>query len=560
MQTAIATLRVVNLVLFALAAIVAIRQWRRQEGHRSGLWAALAFLALGIVVVLGRLVPERPDALHEHIAQRIDVALFLLFPYLLYRFTTAFRAPTLRMERLLAVMTVVLLVATLSLPYYPATGEHRPWWFLVYLGVFLVHWTILSVLAAVRLWRAGSNQPSVARKRMRTLAAAAVLLTIALFLIVGESARDSPLALASVLVALASGIAFLVGLAPPAGLRLLWRRPEQRQMQIAIAGLMTATTSDDVAAGVLPPLAQMVGARAAAIYGMDDELLGVYSEVPDERGGDVTSTTFEQGRLVVQTSPFSPYFGDEEDRLLTTVASLAGVALDRARLFGQEQAARATLERADELKSEFVALAAHELRTPATTIYGFAETLRRRDLPPERRELIEEQLVEQAARLRDLVGQLLDLSRLEADAVAIRPEPVTIGDRLREIVAGAVPGRQPEVVIEADPLLEALVDRDAFERIVSNLVVNAFRYGTPPVTIRAAAGERGLSVVVEDVGPGVPPELVPHLFQRFVRGGREGTGLGLAIARSYARAHRGDLSYRPASPHGAAFEVVLPGT
>ncbi len=558
MEHAIAILRVVNLVLFGLAAIVAVRQWQRQGGHRSGLWAALAFLSLGLVVVLGRLVPERPDALHEHVAQRVEVVLFLLFPYLLYRFTTAFRQPTLRMERLLAVMTVVLLVATATLPYFPAAGEARPWWFLLYLGLFLLHWTVLSVLVAVRLWRAGTNQPSVARKRMRTLAAAAILLTVALFLVVGESDRASPLGLASALVGLASGAAFLLGLAPPATLRLLWRRPEQRQMQVAVGGLMTATTPGDVAAGVLPPLAEMVGARAAAIYGADGELLGSHGELPDEVGDDVTTTPFADGRLVVQTTPFAPYFGDEEGRLLTTIASLAGVALDRARLFGQEQEAREALERADELKSEFVALAAHELRTPVAAIYGFSETLRRGDLRPEQRELVENQVHEQAGRLRTLVEQLLDLSRLEAEAVAIRPERVVVVDRLREIVAGTVPADQADVIVEADPRLEALVDQDALERIVSNLVVNAFRYGRPPIVIRAGAGERGLSVVVEDAGPGVPAELVPQLFERFVRGGGQGSGLGLAIARSYARAHRGELSYRPGTPHGAAFEVVLP--
>ena len=101
---------------------------------------------------------------------------------------------------------------------------------------------------------------------------------------------------------------------------------------------------------------------------------------------------------------------------------------------------------------------------------------------------------------------------------------------------------------------------DALDRIVSNLLVNAFRYGKPPVVVRAESGLVGLSVVVEDAGDGVAPELVPQLFERFARGGSEGTGLGLAIARSYARAHQGELSYRPVSPHGASFEVVLAGT
>jgi two-component system sensor histidine kinase KdpD len=100
------------------------------------------------------------------------------------------------------------------------------------------------------------------------------------------------------------------------------------------------------------------------------------------------------------------------------------------------------------------------------------------------------------------------------------------------------------------------------ERVVTNLVTNALRYGEPPVVLTAEQRDRHLRIAVEDRGHGVPPEFVPALFERFARGpqGRpvRGTGLGLAIARSYARAHRGDLIYHDADPHGARFELVIP--
>jgi signal transduction histidine kinase len=106
------------------------------------------------------------------------------------------------------------------------------------------------------------------------------------------------------------------------------------------------------------------------------------------------------------------------------------------------------------------------------------------------------------------------------------------------------------------------VDADALERIVSNLVVNACRYGEPPVVVRAVQAAGELHVVVEDSGPGVPVDFVPQLFDRFARAPTtsavNGTGLGLAIAQAYARAHRGDVRYRPAAPRGAAFEITLP--
>jgi signal transduction histidine kinase len=549
-----------NLVLFALAAVVAVRQWRANPGNRAGLWAALAFLALAFVVLFGRLLPENPDRIVEHAAQRLDIAVLVLFPYLLYRFTTAFERPTRRLERFLALMTALLLVATFSLPHVPGEDESRPWWFVLYVALFLLHWTILLVTVAFRLWRAGTGQPSVARRRMRTLALAAILLTAALFLAAAGADGDSWVALVVGLLAALSAVSFVLGLAPPAPLRLLWRRPEQAQLQRAVTGLMTATTPHDVAGTVLEPLARMVGARAAAIYDSDGELIAVHGSAPREGSDDVASVDFRTGRLVVQTTTFAPYFGDEEHKLLASVASLTGIALDRARLFAQERDARTALERADELKTQFVALAAHELRAPVSAIYGFAETIRRRreQLAPAQVAELESQLYEQIDRLRILVGQLLDLSRLEADAVAIQPERLVIGERLREIVAGAVPANEADVRVHAEPGLEASVDAAALDRIVSNLLVNAFRYGRPPVVVRAGAAPAGLTIVVEDSGPGVAPEFVPQLFERFARGGSEGTGLGLAIARSYARAHQGELVYQPGSPHGARFEVVLP--
>jgi len=98
--------------------------------------------------------------------------------------------------------------------------------------------------------------------------------------------------------------------------------------------------------------------------------------------------------------------------------------------------------------------------------------------------------------------------------------------------------------------------------MLSNLIANSLRHGSPPVTVTAARRDSHLRLVVEDRGEGVPPDFVPRLFQRFARGsetsGIEGSGLGLTIAQAYARAHGGKIVYEEAVPHGARFEVVLP--
>jgi two-component system sensor histidine kinase MtrB len=115
------------------------------------------------------------------------------------------------------------------------------------------------------------------------------------------------------------------------------------------------------------------------------------------------------------------------------------------------------------------------------------------------------------------------------------------------------------VRIDVPDELEVQADRLALERIFGNLVGNALRYGAPPVVVQVDAMDSYLRVSVEDAGEGVPPELVPRLFDRFERGTvGEGSGLGLSIAQAYARAHGGDLIYDKADKGGARFELILP--
>lgn len=566
MRQAIEFVGIVNLVLFAAIAVVAVRQWRREPGRKTGLWAALAFVALTWVIVAGEVLPADPGNVAGKVAQRIDLAIFLLFPYLLYRFSSAFYAGKRPLARFVDVLSTVLVISTFALPFVPAEGESWPWWFALYAVAFLVHWSVLLTLVAVRLWFAGRAEATVARRRMRMLAFASVAITVALLLAVAVGNVDSVGALVVALVGTLSAVAFMIGFYPPAVLRAVWRRPEQARLQHAIGQLMTATGEDDVAARVLEPMARIVGARGVALEDPYGRRIGTHGTVEPEAADELTSWAFPFGRLLVHTSAFAPYFGDEERKLLHTLGSLTGLALDRARLFAQERDARAALERADELKSEFVALAAHELRSPVAAIYGLSETIAERGsmLAPAQTQELQLALTQQIRRLRELVDQLLDLSRLDADAVAIKPESVSVRERIEQIVASVAPLSTERIAIEVDRALVAEVDVDALDRIVTNLVSNAYRHGAAPITVSAEEAHGVLHVTVSDSGPGVPEDFVPQLFDRFARCATStatvtGTGLGLAIARSYARAHRGEVSYRPGAPRGAAFELTLPG-
>jgi GAF domain-containing protein/anti-sigma regulatory factor (Ser/Thr protein kinase) len=243
-------------------------------------------------------------------------------------------------------------------------------------------------------------------------------------------------------------------------------------------------------------------------------------------------------------------FTDSDVELLQLVAERVAIAIERAQLHEETM-------QLDQLKLNFVAIASHELRTPATSVYGALTTLvSRPGLPEETRQELLVTAEQQADRLRRLIEQLLDLSRLDARALTVAPRPVVLRSVLGDIAATAPAEAALRLEVPAD--LAVVADPLVLDRVVANLLANAIRHGAPPVTISAERRDRSIRIAVEDSGGGVPEELRGRLFERFARSdaGR-GTGLGLAIARAYAQAHGGDLVYVEGG-RGARFELIVP--
>jgi signal transduction histidine kinase len=247
------------------------------------------------------------------------------------------------------------------------------------------------------------------------------------------------------------------------------------------------------------------------------------------------------------------HFTRNDVELLRLVGDRVAIAIARARLHEQ------TVE-LDQLKASFIAIAAHELRTPATSVYGVLTTLQARgdELSPELRNELVRVGAEQGERLKRLLEELLDLSRLDSHGIKIDPKPTLLAAVLRATASASV---SPEISVEVNvpPALTVVADQFVLDRIVSNLLINAVRYGAEPITLTAESGDSHLRIVIEDNGAGVPEDVRPRLFERFARSESAGTGsgLGLAIARTYARAHGGDLVYDP-QDRGARFELILP--
>lgn len=234
-------------------------------------------------------------------------------------------------------------------------------------------------------------------------------------------------------------------------------------------------------------------------------------------------------------------------------------------------------ERINQMRADFIANASHELRTPLASLRGFIETLqstakddsgaRERFLPI---------MVEQASRMTRLIEALLSLSRVEMNAHVAPSDLVDLNDILGQAADTLEPlagdtGTQLEFARFPGPAM-VLGDRDELLQVLQNLVQNALKYGKPgghvrveakhiPSLSRQGSGRYAISVV--DDGPGIPPEHLPRLTERFYRvdvaSSREkgGTGLGLAIVKHILNRHRGELTISSEPGNGSTFTVML---
>jgi two-component system sensor histidine kinase BaeS len=236
----------------------------------------------------------------------------------------------------------------------------------------------------------------------------------------------------------------------------------------------------------------------------------------------------------------------------------------------------AALEQADRTRRQLLADVSHELMTPLSAIRGYVETLSMDDLglDDDARRRYLDIVNEEAGRLEHIIGDLLDLARLEGGGGVFRTERVSIDqllERVRHRHGPVVNDKRITLTTERDPAVdEVLGDPNRLEQALQNLVANALRH-TPPggtVAVDVTAAGDGVAIAVQDTGPGIPLEHLPHLFDRFYkvdesRAGTEmpsGSGLGLSIVRAIVTRHGGTVMASNGPAGGARFEIVLPGS
>jgi signal transduction histidine kinase len=262
-------------------------------------------------------------------------------------------------------------------------------------------------------------------------------------------------------------------------------------------------------------------------------------------------------------------FSQDEIELVALLGRLVATAVQNIRAYEAERRRVEELARLSQLRADFVSLVSHELRSPMAAVIGAARTLqdRWRMLTASQRESFLALIGDETARLAELVGDVLDTSRIEAGTFTYRFEEVDLDRVVDEAVETAVLAQQevPVVASVRGTLPAIRGDRARLRQVLGNLIENAVKYSPEggEVRVSAAAANGAVLIAVRDAGPGIPRDQQGRIFEKFGRadvegGSKPGTGLGLFIARSIAEAHGGSLEVSSGAEPGTTFTLTLP--
>jgi signal transduction histidine kinase len=263
-------------------------------------------------------------------------------------------------------------------------------------------------------------------------------------------------------------------------------------------------------------------------------------------------------------------FGQDDIQIATTLAAQAAVAIENARLWDDIQTAYQNLAELDQLKSEFVSIASHELKTPLAVILGYASFLRDQVNQQGGEQL--ELVLASAIKLRGLIDDMINLRHIKSDDIRLEVDIFSMRELVKEVVAefqNLIKAKSMRVKVqftEGDDPVNLEGDRQKIYLVIANLLSNAIKFTPEKGAILVALGRQGQTIYlrVADTGIGIPKERFKKIFEDFYQveasltRRHEGLGLGLPIAKGMVEIHKGKISVESVVDKGSQFTVMLP--
>ncbi len=584
------------IAIFVVVGVHAIREPRRANTNIALFFGATAFIIAETVLAdLGFLRPTP-------FTRALIVVVLLSLSYILLRLVDDFAVVSPFLLRA-SEAALVLLCASLFI-YDPP----RPGWLTALLVLFFVG---LQIYAAVAFVRASRRSAGVTRRRMAAVALGSLFLALTI-LLPSLPILDGPLSVAGQVCGLLSGVSYFVGFAPPAVLRRAWQEPELRAFLGRAARLPRLPTTEAIVRELEQGAATSIGAPGASIGLWDAETnrlrfdvqgqqfeYGVaptlpagktfltqrplfvgdmpreypeYAEVSRVNGSTamlMAPITAGENRLGILTvfAPRAPIFARDDLELVRLLGDQAAVILESRALIDEAARVRAR-EEATRMRDDFLSAAAHDLKTPLTTLISRAQLLERRAIrdpkaPADLHSI--KAVVGEGERLRTLVLELLDASRAERGLIVGEREPVDLVALARATCERRATARHPGRV-EAEAPVIGVYDPNRITQLLENLVENAIKYSPAggEIVLKVWRDDDCARLTVSDQGIGVPPADLPHIFDRFYRAKNvndrqfAGMGLGLFICRAIVEQHGGRIWATAAPERGTTFHVTLP--
>jgi len=582
--------RLVTNALFLIVFVGALRTALR-ERSRTSVDATVLFGALAFVVVQSQVAAflgtQLPGAL-----SLLSAVLFLALPYLQLRLVDDFagvRPLVLRM--CLGGLVGGIAAAAIGLLKIVELPAAVP----VIVAIALLYFVGFCGYAGVVLIREAREAKGVARNRMVAAAFGAIALSLTLIAALTMTVGGAVASVASMVLSLCSALGYLVAFAPPVLLKRAWREPALRSFLSRAAAISPHDPAPMIVRGLEVAIARaapgqtariaLIDQQSDALVIEDDELLAssevlaavVQSQRPRSMrttagvalAAPITGRGRRIGALTVMGRR-APLFATDDLDLVQLLAEQAAIIIDGARLYGDLASANRDLSQATKVKSEFLANMSHELRTPLNAILGFSGLLSEQldGALNDKQKRFLRNIHEAGEHLLDLINDVLDLSRVEAGKLELRPEVLSLDVLLEPVSAAARASAQAKGVlytVESADAAPMFLDPTRVRQVLFNLVSNAVKFtpGGGHVTLRATTDGRELLFDVADTGVGIPAEARDRMFgvfERFHEGRTEaaGTGLGLALTKRLVEQMNGSISFESEEGKGTTFHVCLP--